>query len=83
MSKFAVFVGARNVYLHADSTKSKYGAHMFWVGGDEAKKIENIKLHPSIKSARSWVPSDRKDEEWETVIHELDFECNVINTFSA
>ena len=69
MSTFSVYVGARKVYLHKDSTKSKYGAYTFWIGYED---FNEYKKHPTLKAARSWVPENRTDDEWETVIHEFD-----------
>jgi hypothetical protein len=66
---FCVCIGSRHVYLQADSKKSKYGDEIYWVGYDD---FPQYKKHPSLKSAKAWIPENRLDPEWETAIHEFD-----------
>ena len=58
---FSVYCGARNVYL--DHVSSKLCA--YW------NDVANRKKHPSLKAALTWIPTGRKDPEWEMAIHEF------------
>lgn len=72
---FSVYISTRKCYLHKDSFKGSYGEEMFWTGCDD---FSELKKHPSLNAARKWVPLNRTDDEWETVIHEHDAEGKLI-----
>lgn len=64
---FSVYSGGKRCYLDTDSQKSKYGGRdTFW------GSINSRKRHPSLMSAKTWVPKDKVwDPDWEFAIHEF------------
>lgn len=63
---FSLYCGARDSYCQIYNERSDVECCVVEWGSVELRK-----KHPSINAAKTWIPANRKDPEWEMAVHEF------------